>query len=175
MLIGCLIAPQLGRYGGIFSFMQDLQGFISPGILAAFLFGFAVQRTPAAAALIGMLINVPIYGLLHLPAFSGICFLNKMAFTFTVIVLVMALVTVWRPRTEPVNMPINARFDQRPDPLSCVQMLDRLGNGATEGEKSRGVAGERKVARTNCVGNVEQLPHGIQLAAWLAFKLSLEY
>ena len=103
MLIGCLIAPQLGRYGGIFSFMQDLQGFISPGILAAFLFGFVVKRTPAAAAFTGMLINVPVYGVLHLPAFSGICFLNKMAITFTLIVLAMAAVTIWRPRTEPVD------------------------------------------------------------------------
>jgi solute:Na+ symporter, SSS family len=117
MLIGCLIAPQLGRYGGIFSFMQDLQGFISPGILAAFLFGFVVKRTPAAAALTGMLINVPVYGLLHLPVFSGICFLNKMAITFTLIVLAMAAVTAWRPRRELVTMPVNARFSQRSDPL----------------------------------------------------------
>lgn len=117
MLIGCAIAPQLGRYGGIFSFMQDLQGYISPGILAAFVFGFVVKRAPAAAALTGMLINVPVYGLLHLPAFSGICFLNKMAITFTLIVLAMIFVTIWRPRSEPVIMPNNARFDQRSDPL----------------------------------------------------------
>jgi SSS family solute:Na+ symporter len=117
MLIGCLIAPQLGRYGGIFSFMQDLQGFISPGILAAFLFGFVVKRTPAAAALTGMLINVPVYGVLHLPWFSHICFLNKMAITFALIVLAMAAVTIWRPETKPVTMPINERFNQGTSPL----------------------------------------------------------
>jgi SSS family solute:Na+ symporter len=120
MLVGCAIAPQLGRYGGIFSFMQDLQGFISPGILAAFVFGFVVKRAPAAAALTGMLVNVPVYGLLHLPAFSGICFLNKMAITFTFVVLAMIFVTIWRPRSGPVTMPINARFDKRTDPLIYV-------------------------------------------------------
>lgn len=117
MLVGCLIAPQLGRYGGIFNFMQDLQGFISPGILAAFVFGFVVKRAPAAAALTGMLINVPVYGLLHMSAFDGICFLNKMAVTFTLIVLAMAAVTAWHPLAEPVKMPVNERYDRPADPL----------------------------------------------------------
>jgi SSS family solute:Na+ symporter len=117
MLIGCLIAPELGRYGGIFSFMQDLQGFISPGILAAFVFGFVVPRAPAAAGLTGMLINVPVYAVLHLPVFDHICFLNKMALTFAAIVLAMTAVTFLRPRIEPVRMPVNERYDRPVDPL----------------------------------------------------------
>jgi SSS family solute:Na+ symporter len=117
MLIGCLIAPELGRYGGIFSFMQDLQGFISPGILAAFVFGFVVPRAPAAAGLTGMLVNVPVYGVLHLPVFDQICFLNKMALTFAAIVLAMTAVTFLRPRIEPVRMPVNDRYDRPADPL----------------------------------------------------------
>ena len=46
VLIGCLLAPFLEhpRFEGVFNFIQEFQGYISPGILAAFLFGFAVPR-----------------------------------------------------------------------------------------------------------------------------------
>jgi solute:Na+ symporter, SSS family len=67
VVIGCLIAPQLAdpRFGGVFKYIQDFQGFISPGILTAFVFGLIIKRTPAAAAIAAMIANVPIYGILH--------------------------------------------------------------------------------------------------------------
>ena len=48
VLIAMGIAPFLGhpRFGGIFNFIQEFQGFISPGILAIFLFGLLVHRAP---------------------------------------------------------------------------------------------------------------------------------
>jgi len=41
LVIGCLIAPILANPAlkGIFTYLQEFQGFISPGILAAFAFG----------------------------------------------------------------------------------------------------------------------------------------
>ena len=50
----CLIAPQLGnpKFKGIFNYIQEFQGFISPGILAAFLFGLFVKKTPRSAGMI---------------------------------------------------------------------------------------------------------------------------
>ena len=39
VVIGCLLAPVLAdpRFNGVFNFIQEFQGYISPGILAAFL------------------------------------------------------------------------------------------------------------------------------------------
>ena len=43
---GCLIAPVLEdpKYGGVFQFIQKSQGYISPGVAAAFLVAFLVPR-----------------------------------------------------------------------------------------------------------------------------------
>ena len=119
VVAGCLIAPTLGdpAFQGIFNFIQDFQGYISPGILAAFVFGFAVPRTPPAAAVVALLGNVPVYGLLHLPAFAQISFLNKMALTFAVLVVAMALITWWRPLARPVVLPVNHQLDLTPAPV----------------------------------------------------------
>lgn len=46
VVLGCLIAPFLGdpRFMGIFTYIQEFQGYISPGILAAFIFGILVKK-----------------------------------------------------------------------------------------------------------------------------------
>lgn len=69
MIIACSIAPILAddRFGGVFKFIQEFQGLFSPGILAAFLVGFAVPRAPAAAAIAAMIISPLVYGLMKWP------------------------------------------------------------------------------------------------------------
>ena len=64
VLIAILIAPQLGRpeFGGIFTFIQEFQGFISPGILAIFVFGLLVHRAPRVCGTVGLLLNPVLYG-----------------------------------------------------------------------------------------------------------------
>ena len=37
--------------GGVFTFIQEFQGYVSPGIVAAFVFGFVVPKAPPAAGL----------------------------------------------------------------------------------------------------------------------------
>ena len=119
VIISCLIAPYLGdpRFRGVFHFIQDFQGYVSSGILACFLFGLFLKRTPPAAAITGLLLNVPVYGLLHLEAFDHICFLNKMAVTFGVIVAVMGAVTLVCPLKRPVVLPVREDFNTKPAPL----------------------------------------------------------
>ncbi|HNR30997.1 MAG TPA: solute:sodium symporter family transporter [Candidatus Hydrogenedentes bacterium] len=132
VVIGCLIAPMLAnpRFGGVFHYIQDFQGFISPGILTAFVFGLIIKRTPPAAAIAAMIANVPIYGALHFSAvqtaivkalpFMGsmsadgvgnIAFLNQMAVTAICLIIVMSVVTAIRPLEKPVVMPVNKGFD----------------------------------------------------------------
>ena len=119
VIIGCLIAPYLGdpRLKGVFHFIQDFQGYASPGVLACFLFGLFVRWTPPAAAVTGLVLNIPVYGLLHLGAFENICFLNKMAITFGVIVAVMGAITLLFPLKQPVVLPVKRDFNTTPAPL----------------------------------------------------------
>ena len=57
VLISCLIAPGLGdpKFGGIFSFIQEFQGFISPGILERLSVWFPGPADPALHGLGGHL------------------------------------------------------------------------------------------------------------------------
>ncbi len=119
--IGCLIAPQLAdpRLKGVFHFIQEFQGYISPGILAAFVFGFIVKRAPAAAGLAALVLTVPVYGLLHLVSASWyeIAFLNRMAITFAVVLAAMTVITLAAPLREPKEMPVKQDYDSRPSVL----------------------------------------------------------
>ena len=117
VLVGCFIAPQLGnpKFKGIFHYIQDFQGYISPGILAAFVFGIIFKRAPSSAAIAALILNVPVYGILHLKYFDNIVFLNKMAITFGILVLAMAIVTVFKPLREPKVLPSKGGIDMKPE------------------------------------------------------------
>jgi SSS family solute:Na+ symporter len=118
VVIVCLIAPRLGdpRFQGIFNYIQEFQGYISPGILAAFVFGLVFKRAPAAAGVTALLSSVPVYGFLQWQ-FGDIAFLNRMAISFVVILAAMGLITYWRPLPEARIMPVKEDFDMTPSPI----------------------------------------------------------
>jgi len=114
VLIAILIAPNLGspKFGGIFTFIQEFQGFISPGVLSVFLFGLLVHKAPRSCGTVGLLLNPILYGALKwMPATAGIPFLNRMAICLGVILVVLTVMTVAKPLPEPVSMPVNAKMD----------------------------------------------------------------
>ena len=115
VLIAILIAPSLGspQFGGIFTFIQEFQGFISPGILAIFLFGLLVHRAPRAAGTVGLILNPILYGTLKYAA-PGIAFLDRMAICFGVLLVVLTAMTLLKPLPEPVTMPVNLKMDLTP-------------------------------------------------------------
>jgi len=118
VFIGCFIAPQLGhpRFHGIFNYIQEFQGYISSGILGAFLFGLIFKRAPAAAGVTALVANPLIYGFLHWQ-FGDIAFLNRMAITFIIVLVLMAAITFWRPLQKPMVLPVREAFDMRPSPV----------------------------------------------------------
>jgi SSS family solute:Na+ symporter len=118
VLAVCLIAPQLGnpKFKGIFNYIQEFQGFISPGILAAFVFGLFVKRTPPAAGLASLILTVPVYGALML-FFPGVAFLNRIAINFVFLMILMAVITIIRPLKEPKVLPVKEGFDMRSTPV----------------------------------------------------------
>jgi len=111
VVIGCLIAPQLGnpRFQGIFNYIQEFQGFVSPGILAAFVFGMIFKKSPAAAGVTALVASPVIYGILFF-AVNEMAFLNRMAITFGIILVLMALITWFKPLAKPVVMPEREGF-----------------------------------------------------------------
>jgi SSS family solute:Na+ symporter len=116
-VLGMLIAPRLGdpRFKGIFTYIQEFQGYISPGILGVFVFGMIFKKAPPAAGVTGLLLSVPVYGFLQWQ-FSEIAFLNRMAITFGVILLVMLIITLVKPLPEARTMPVREEFDMRRTP-----------------------------------------------------------
>jgi SSS family solute:Na+ symporter len=118
VLIGVYIAPKLGdpKFMGIFTYIQEFQGYISPGILAVFVFGMVFKNAPASAGVTGLVLTVPVYGFLQWQ-FGEIAFLNRMAITFGVVLLVMFIITKAKPLPEPKVLPVREEFDMRPTPV----------------------------------------------------------
>ncbi len=126
VLIAMIIAPMLGdpRFGGIFTFIQEFQGFISPGILAIFLFGLLVHRAPRYVGTVGLLLNPVLYGLFKfspkifgdynpgfLETLAELSFLDRMAVCFGIVVAVLTILTIVNPLAKPVELPVNDKMD----------------------------------------------------------------
>ncbi len=84
LILGALIAPALGSFDQIFQFIQDYTGFVSPGVVAVFLFGMFWRRTTANAAFIAVLISIPLSAAMH-NFFPDVPFLVRMALSFVII------------------------------------------------------------------------------------------
>ncbi len=127
-LLACLMAPLPGRFAGVFAYIQEIWGFISPGIVACFLGGMILRRAPAAAGRTVLILGPILYALFRLPGwvleakekagdlpptgvaralydFSTIAFLHHMAIVFVILFSVMAWMA-WRdPLAAPRTMP----------------------------------------------------------------------
>jgi len=118
-IVGCVIAPFLAhpRLGGVFTFIQEFQGYISPGIVATFLFGFVVKRAPGAAGVVALLVSAPIYGLLHWQM-PELHYLIRMMITFLSVIGVMTVITLIRPLDTPRVIPVKEDLDMRSSPTA---------------------------------------------------------
>ena len=128
VVIGCFLAPALAhpRFKGVFHFIQEFQGYISPGIVAAFLMGVVLPRAPRWSGATALLLSAPLYGTLHVlcggTAWSvcDVHFLLRMLITFAAVALVMVVMTFLHPRSAKWTMPVRTHVDIRPSPLAAV-------------------------------------------------------
>ena len=111
-VIGCLVAPVLANpnLGTIFVYIQEFQGFLSPGILAVFIFGMFSKKAPRFSGALGILTSPIVYGFLKL-CYGDIAFLNRMAITFACSLAVMYILTLVKPLKQEVEMPENTSID----------------------------------------------------------------
>jgi SSS family solute:Na+ symporter len=133
VLIAMIIAPYLGHpsFGGIFTFIQEFQGFISPGILAIFLFGLLVHRAPRSVGMVGLLLNPVLYGAMKFGTFlapqneflkmlSEFSFLDRMAICFFILIVVLTVMTLINPLKKPVDLPVNKDMNMEGSPRAKV-------------------------------------------------------
>ncbi len=106
VVIGCVIAPKLAdpKFAGAFAYIQEFQGFVSPGILTIFLFGLFVPWAPRICGVLGLILSPIIYGALFFGA-PDIAFLNRMAITVGAIAAILLIVTLIKPLKEPIKLP----------------------------------------------------------------------
>jgi SSS family solute:Na+ symporter len=130
VIVACLWAPIITQFKGVFSYIQEIWGFITPGIVAAFLVGMVVKRAPAVAAKAAMILGLILYAVFRIPGwildagvkagnvaegtfwhwvwrFSTIAFLHHMGIIFVILALVMIAITLCRPLLEPRTMPVS--------------------------------------------------------------------
>ena len=104
-LIATVIAPYLDNpaFGGIYTFIQEFQGFLSPGVLAVFIFGFFVPKCPRVFGWLGIVLGIVVYTILKLMPIPEDnetmkllfgSFLNRMAISFVIICLVGVILTL---------------------------------------------------------------------------------
>ena len=133
VVVACLWAPVISLFGkGVFTYIQEIWGFITPGIVAAFLVGMIVKRAPARAAKTAMVLGLVLYALFRIPGwviawavnkghlivvegsaldwinrFSTIAFLHHMGIIFLILAGVMVVITLRKPLAEPRTMPVS--------------------------------------------------------------------
>lgn len=127
VILAGLVAPSLNNFTSIFAYIQEFQGFISPGILAVFIFGFFSPRTPRYFGALGIGLNVVSYGAFKW--FVGpflvskgwwyaeqIAFLDRMAICFFIVLLAGFILTLLKPMPKPVTMPENKEIELKSSP-----------------------------------------------------------
>lgn len=98
-VIATVVAPFLDNpaFGGIFTFIQEFQGFLSPGVLAVFLFGFFVPKCPRVFGWLGILVGIIAFAAFKWVAIlgcTGDSFLNRMGYSLIVVCLVGLILTI---------------------------------------------------------------------------------
>ncbi|MCH7751147.1 MAG: sodium/solute symporter [Planctomycetes bacterium] len=121
--IAAWLAPQLSDpnlSNSVFTIIQKGQGLISPGILSIFAYGLIFRRAPRMCGVVGLLVNIACYGgLWYLSAntllFEDIDFLNNflnwMAISFFLCVVVMTIMTIATPLKEPIQFVSKTQLD----------------------------------------------------------------
>lgn len=119
MAIACGVSLSPLLEGGVFKFIQEFQGYISPGIVAAFVFGFVVKKAPPLSGVAALLLSAPIYAYFAW-AFGKVPYLHRMLWTFGLLLLVMAIITALKPLSSPKTLPVRKEMDVRTEPMVYV-------------------------------------------------------
>lgn len=126
VVIGAVLATVVDRlpnFKGVFDFIQQFQGYIWPGTVAAFLGGLLLTRAPAIAGTAALLVGPAAYGALQLAGKRGvheIHFLLQALIAWAVAFGVVWLLTLVKPREERWTLPMLAEIELKPSGVAKV-------------------------------------------------------
>jgi len=117
LVIGCSLAPMLDnpKFGGVFQYIQQFQGYIWPGVVAVFLFGMMIPTAPPIAGVAALIAGPIIYGLFQQFA-TGVHFLIQVALTFNLVLVIMGLITFIKPLETPRKLPVREDIEIKTAP-----------------------------------------------------------
>gem|GEM_PF-2728385 len=98
LVIGALIAPLLGSLEQVFQYIQEYTGFISPGVVAVFIFGMFWKRATANAALAAVILSLPLSWFFY-QFFPDLPFLSRMAFVFLLTSVIIVVQSIYENKT----------------------------------------------------------------------------
>lgn len=112
VVIGCVISPLLAdpRFGGIFKYIQEFQGYVTPGILAVFVFGLINRRAHGVTGVVGLLLNPVLYYAIA-KFMPQVAFLDRMAICFFTVLVVMSLIGAVKRLPQPVVFKSDTKLD----------------------------------------------------------------
>jgi len=114
--IGCSLAPMLAnpKFGGVFQYIQQFQGYIWPGVVAAFVFGLWSPRTPRSAGVVALVLGPIFYFILQKTAdIHNLHFLLQVLIDFVILAVILGIMTRVNPLTEPVTMPVRHEIETK--------------------------------------------------------------
>ncbi|MEN6577924.1 MAG: sodium/solute symporter [Phycisphaerales bacterium] len=112
VVAACLLAPRVGdpKFQGVFNYIQQFQGYIWPGVVAAFLFGMLVPQAPGIAGVAALICGPVFYGLFQQFA-PGLHFLIQVSVVFELVLMIMGLITFFKPLEKPKVLPVREEIE----------------------------------------------------------------
>lgn len=127
IVIAALWAPQIGRFGSLLKYYQEMLSYIAPPVVAAFLMGMFSKRTTAQGAFVGLLAGLAAAVAVLLwreQIFGGLHFLLIIPFLLVFSMLVIGIVS---------------RFGTPPDPCKLENTTFKLADFKSETLALKGV------------------------------------
>ncbi|MEO1585080.1 MAG: sodium/solute symporter [Planctomycetota bacterium] len=124
VVIGAVLATVLDRlpgFDGVFQFIQQFQGYIWPGTVAAFVGGLVFKRAPAVSGLVALVVGPIAYGMLQVSADAhGMHFLIQTLVAWAVSFGAVWLLSLAKPLEARWELPDESVVDLRDSKLAMV-------------------------------------------------------
>ena len=130
VIAGCLIAPVLDdpKFGGVFQYIQQFQGYIWPGVVAAFIMPMLLPKVPSAAGVVALVTGPLAYAAFQFTqktdkrpdGLHEIHFLIQVLAAFAIVAAVMLVMTLISPRTTPNTLPVREEIELKTEPVVMI-------------------------------------------------------
>ena len=126
VVAGCAIAPVLDdpKFGGVFQYIQQFQGYIWPGVVAAFIMPFVLPKVPGYAGVVALVSGPLAYAAFQFtsksearPQGHEIHFLLQVALSFVIVAAIMSVITAVSPLSKAKELPVRQEISLQTEPV----------------------------------------------------------